>query len=406
MIDYITEPERRVQVRRDADVLVAGGGPAGSMAAIAAARAGAEVQLIDTAGCLGGIWTAGLLSWILDADNKDGLMLELADRLSAHWGEWHGQHFLTRPEVCKLVLEEMCAEAGVKIRLHTRVVAAQPDGREIKHVMTESKSGREAWGAKAFVDATGDGDLGALAGCRWDYANPETGAAQPFSLIALVGGLDLDEVADCVRLVAEQRGLGRAKHNLLAEMQRLGLDPSYHSPFMAHLGHGLYVIMWNHQYGVNACDANDVTKATLEARQELHHLVNGLRSSGGRWRNLQLIATADQIGTREGRRVCGQCRITAEDLLEGARFDDAVCEARFNFDVHATNPEKGRNAERVGRAKPYEIPQRALIAADMDNLFLAGRCISGDFLAHSSYRVTGIAAATGEAAGKIAAQRV
>lgn len=401
---FITEDARQTPVHNSTDVLVAGAGPAGAMAAVAAARAGASVQLIESAGCLGGIWTAGLLSWVLDASNKPGLVAEFAKRAAALGGDWHGQHFLTRPEVCKLVLEQLCREARVSIRLHTRVVAARTEDRRITHVVTESKSGREAWAAQTFIDATGDGDLGALAGCGWDYANPDTGKAQPFSLIGLVGGMDLEAVADCVRLVANARGLGSPKSNLLAEMQRAGLDPSYHSPFMAHLGHGLFVIMWNHEYGVRAFDADDVTQATLAARAELHRLVNGLRAMGGRWQNLQLIATADQIGTREGRRLRGRTTITADDLRNGARFEDAVCQARFDFDVHATDPEHGKHGEHVGQAQPYDIPLRALIAADLDNLFLAGRCLSGDFLAHSSYRVSGNAAATGEAAGIAAAQ--
>lgn len=403
-VSFITEAARQTPVHNSTDVLVAGAGPAGAMAAIAAARAGASVQLIETAGCLGGIWTAGLLSWVLDASNKPGLVAEFAERAAAHWGEWHGDDFLTRPEVCKLVLERLCLEAHVSIRLHTRVVAAHTDGRRITHVVTESKSGREAWAAQAFIDATGDGDLGALAGCGWEYANPDTGKAQPFSLIGLVGGVELDAVADCVRMVAESRGLGSPKSNLLAELQRAGLDPSYRGPFMAHLGHGLYVIMWNHEYGVRAFDADDVTRATVAARAELHHLVNGLRAMGGRWQNLHLIVTADQIGTREGRRIRGRYTITADDLRNGARFEDAVCKARFGFDVHATDPVHGKRGEGVGPAQPYDIPLRALIAADLDNLFLAGRCLSGDFLAHSSYRVTGNAAATGEAAGMAAAQ--
>ncbi len=397
------EKARETPVVGSTDVLVAGGGPAGVMAAISAARAGASVQLIDTAGCLGGIWTAGLLSWFLDARNKPGLLAEVTARMATLWGEWHGAHFLTRPEVCKYILEQLCLEAGVRVRLHTRIVAAETDGRRLTHAVTESKSGREAWAAKAFVDTTGDGDLSALSGCGWEYANPETGEAQPFSLIGVVGGLDVEEVADCTRLVCEARGLGAAKANLLAEFRRVGLDPSYHSPFLAHLGQGLFLIMWNHQYGVRAFNADDVTLATLEARAELHKLVDGLRASGGRWKHLHLIATADQIGTREGRRIHGRYTVVEDDLRQGARHSDAVCEVTFGFDVHATNPAKSKDAIAVGRAQPYEIPLGALIAADLDNLFLAGRCLSGDFLAHSSYRVTGNAAATGEASGRAAA---
>lgn len=402
---YITETARNVEIKGCSDVLVVGGGPAGAMAAIAAARAGARVQLIEEKGCLGGIWTAGLLSWMLDATNKTGLTAEAIDRMAQYWGERHSNHFLTRPEICKFVLEQLCQEAGVSIRFHTRLVAAQVKAREIAHVITESKSGREAWAARAFVDATGDGDLGALSGCEWDYANPDTGEAQPFSLIGLVTGIELDAVADCVRMIAEQRGLGVSKINMLAEFHRAGIDPSYHGSFLAYLGGGIYMIMWNHIYGGCGFDADDVTRATLQSRIELHQLVEALRTLGGRWQQLQLVATADQIGVREGRRIRGHYTVTEDDLRNGAHFDDEVCEVRFNFDVHATNPKSGKLVHNVGRAQPYGIPLRALISADRDNLFMAGRCISGDFLAHSSYRVTGAAAATGEAAGKAAAKQ-
>lgn len=402
--DAIVEPARETPVRDATDVLVAGGGPAGVCAALAAARTGASVRLIDTAGCLGGIWTAGLLSWILDVRNKPGLPQELTERMAARWGAWHGDDFLTRPEVVKAVLETLCEEVGVHVRLHTRVVATRVEDNRITHVVTESKSGREAWQARAFVDTSGDGDLGALAGCRWDYAHPEHGRAQPFSLIALVGGPKLDDIADCVRLESEARGLGKAKENLLAAMHAAGLDPSYASPFMAHLGHRLYLIMWNHAYDVCAFDADDVTAATRRTRAELHRLVDGLRDADPRWRDLHLVATADQIGTREGRRIVGRYQVTADDVRRGAHWDDGVCTVRFGFDVHATDPTRGKGYDAAGGgAQPYQIPARALMAADRSNLFLAGRCLSGDFLAHSSYRVTGNATATGEAAGRLAA---
>lgn len=399
----ITEPARHTPVVGSAEVVVAGGGPAGTMAALAAARAGRKVQLLEAGGCLGGIWTRGLLSWMLDSTQKPGLMALFIERVAKDWGDWHGKHFLTRPESCKLALETLCLEAGVSIRLHTRVVGAVVDNRRITHVLTESKSGREAWSAPAFVDATGDGDLGALAGCGWDYANPETGRAQPFSLVALVAGLDLDAVADCVRRVSEARGLGDAKKNLLAEIRRVGAELSYHRPFMMHAGHGLYIIMWNHVYNVCAFNAAEVTSATLKARAETHRLVDALRAGGGRWRNLHVIATADQIGTREGRRIHGRYTLSADDILNGRIPDDAVCMADFGFDVHSTHDALSKANENFGRAKPYGIPKDALIARDVDNLMLAGRCLSGDFVAHSSYRVTGIAAATGEAAGRMAA---
>jgi hypothetical protein len=126
---------------------------------------------------------------------------------------------------------------------------------------------------------------------------------------------------------------------------------------------------------------------------------------GGPWKNLHIVATAAQIGVREGRRIHGRYTVTADDLREGRKHEDAVCRVTFPIDVHSTDPTKDKGIVGAGfRAKPYDIPLRALIAKDVDGLMMAGRCISGDFIAHSSYRVTGNAVAMGEAAGKTAAE--
>jgi hypothetical protein len=166
----------------------------------------------------------------------------------------------------------------------------------------------------------------------------------------------------------------------------------------------LFALMANHEYGFQAVRARDVTQATLRARRELHQLIDGLRSLGGAWKQVCLVATAEQIGTREGRRLQGLYTVSAEDLRDGREQPDAVCRATFPIDVHSTDPQKEKGIEKAGfRAKPYDIPLRSLISRNVSGLMMAGRCISGDFLAHSSYRVTGNAVAMGEAAGKVAA---
>ena len=125
------------------------------------------------------------------------------------------------------------------------------------------------------------------------------------------------------------------------------------------------------------------------------------------WKNIRIVATAEQIGVREGRRLAGLYELNADDLREGRTHADAVCRVTFPIDVHATNPQKEKGIEKsTFRAKPYDIPLRALIARDVRGLLMAGRCISGDFIAHSSYRVTGNAAAMGQAAGAAAALAV
>ena len=405
------EPAREIPLAERCDVLVCGGGPAGVAAALAAARAGADTHLIELHGCLGGVWTAGVLSWILDPADKPGIMREIIGELERRSrGTWRpGRKFAADPETLKLLLEEMCLEAGVKVHLLTRVVAAARDSaNRLAVAVTESKSGRQAWAAKVFVDTTGDGDLAAQAGCGFDVGHPETGECQPMSLIAVLGGLRWEEVR---RYTTHERG----KALLLEEMERAGVAPSYSAPTLICVREGeseagdpsgLFLLMANHEYGVSAIDADAITRATLRARAEVHGMVAGLRSLGGPWREVELVATGGQIGVREGRRIHGRYTVTTDDVLSGARHEDAVCRVSFPIDVHSLDPSRGKSYDAVNRSltsKPYDIPLRALMARDVDGLLMAGRCISGDFIAHSSYRVTGDAVTMGQAAGTVAA---
>ncbi len=405
---FVQEPARQVPVVDTADVVVCGAGPAGVAAAIAAARQGAKTRLLEAQGCLGGIWTAGLLSWILDHHNKRGLMPEILAQLDKQQGLSHSPRgALTNayePEVMKFVLEDLCTAAGVELQLHTRVcgVLRSSDGR-LSHVLTESKSGREAFAGKLFIDCTGDGDLGALAGAQFDLGHPDTGRTQPMSLMALVTGINAQDMQGFYR-DDDSRDWATPKDRLRAEMERGGQSPSYAKPTLFRLRDDLFALMANHEYEVRGISAREVTQATLRARRELHELINGLRTLGGVWSRACLVATAAQIGVREGRRLHGLYTVSSADLREGREHPDAVCRVTFPIDVHATNPQREKGIEKADfRAKPYDIPLRALIAQDVPGLLMAGRCISGDFIAHSSYRVTGNAVALGEAAGKVAA---
>jgi hypothetical protein len=407
-VGTVHEPARDIPIAGKADVIICGAGPAGVAAAIAAARKGGRTLLMEAHGCLGGIWTSGLLSWVLDYQNKKGFMSELLEQV----GKKDGRAFSTKgagtsacdPEVMKVVLEELCEQAGVQIQYHTRVCAAVKDANaRLTHVITESKSGREALAGKVFVDCTGDGDLAARAGCGFDYGSVPDGRAQPMSLIMLVTGVQAQEILSFYRDPDTDKD-SASKSRLRSELERAGCPPSYGTPSLHRVRDDLFIMMSNHEYEVKGMDARDVTRATLHARRELHAQVNGLRSLGGPWKNLRLVASAEQIGVREGRRIHGLYTLTVDDLKEGRKQPDAVCQARFGIDVHATNPRKEKGIENSGiKAKPYDIPLRSLIAKDAKGLMMAGRCISGDFLAHSSYRVTGDAVAMGEAAGKVAA---
>ena len=399
------EPARDVPVIEEADVVVCGGGPAGVAAAIAAARSGARTCLLEMHGCLGGIWTAGLLSWLIEPRDKPGIMDEITAALYARGSyapRGRSDHaYAYAPEVMKLVLEEMAEAAGVKTQLFTHVcAAARGANNRLDCVLTESKSGRQAWRAKAFVDATGDGDLAAQAGCKFDLGRDGTGECQPMSLECLFTGVQAKDIEPFIG--------GRAsepKKRLLAEMQRAGVTPSYAAPTILRIRDDLFCLAANHEYNVSAVDAGQITAATIRARAELHRLVDALRGLGAPWATMQIVVTGEQIGVREGRRIRGLYQVTIEDLMAGARHEDAICRLYFGIDVHSPNPgkSKGFSSENRGRTKPYDIPLRALIAKDVDGLLMAGRNISGDFLAHSSYRITGGAVGMGQAAGVAAA---
>ncbi|MBL9114020.1 MAG: FAD-dependent oxidoreductase [Verrucomicrobiaceae bacterium] len=413
------EPARDIPFAEDADVIVCGAGPAGVTAAITAARAGAKVRLFEWRGCLGGIWTAGLLGYFLDFD-KPGFAKELREKLDARDARANSKsasRFCYDPEALKLLLEELCVEAGVKFQFHTKVCAAFKEGNQLTTIVTESKAGRQAWKAPVFIDTTGDGDLGALAGCGFKVGDAEDINAvdacpcQPLSLNALLVVKDAEALREFIRFGTPKPGEntdGEKKKRIRDEIVKAtGQIPSYASSTLWHVRGNLCFAMFNHEYGVKPWDAAEITAATVRARADMHRMINGLRSLGGAWEGIQIVATAEQIGVRDGRRIAGRYTVKTDDLVKGARYEDGVALVTFGVDVHATTAEhnkaKGAIHTKGVKAKNYDIPLRALIAKDVDGLMMAGRCISGDFIAHSSYRVTGNAVAMGEAAGVTAA---
>ena len=400
------ELARDLPLNIDADVIVCGAGPAGVTAAITAARAGAKVRLFELHGSLGGVWTSSLLGYLLDFD-KPGFNQELVRRLrerdAINGGGMNGLSY--QPEEMKLLLEELCSAAGVKVQLHTRVSAAYREGRSLTTIVTESKSGRQAWKAPVFIDTTGDGDLGAQAGCEFEIGREHACPCQPMTMYALLVVKDVSQLADCMHGTGDD-GRHVGPKAFQDTLKRAGITPSYGHACLFPIQGNLVLLMANHEYGINATDAAQVTEATLRARGEIHQIVRGLRKLGGPWDGLQVAATPEQIGVRDGRRIRGRYLMTSEDLVKGTTQEDAVVRATFPVDIHALTAEDNKKSaySNAGvKMKPYDVPLRALIAKDVDGLMMAGRCISGDFIAHASYRVTGNAVAMGEAAGATAA---
>lgn len=393
-------------IKYHADVVVCGGGPSGIGAAIEAARCGASVILVEHAGFLGGTWTAGLLGVMLDHRNKTGILKELKDTIvQRHWRtEVETGHLFTfNVERMKLLLDELCEKEHVKVLLYTSIVDATTENGRITQIITESRSGREAISGRIFVDATGDGDVAAMSGCGFDWGD-EQGNTQPMSMLGLITGAKFEEISECVLWDGPNRSA--TKPNLMNEIRKGGYEATYKRPCLFVIDKDLYALMACHQYGFRCTSREDLTKASIEGRKEVNRIVDALQSLGGRWQNLRLVATASQIGCREGRRVHGLYTVTQDDLLKGRRFEDAACEVKFGVDIHSVQlGHEGAKSYNHGlKSQPYDIPLKALIPKDVKGLLLTGRCISGDFVAHSSYRVNSNSVLLGQTAGRMAAR--
>lgn len=404
---YILQKEQPVQVVKSVDVVVCGGGPSGIGAALEAARSGAKTVLIESAGFLGGTWTAGLLGVILDTKGKSGILKELMDLLTQR--EWRvtsvgtGNLFTFEVEKMKLLLDELCLQAGVELMYYTNVTGSRVNQGRVTHVFVDSKSGHQAIAGKIFIDATGDGDVAAMSGCGFDLGNAN-GITQPMSMLGVLSGVDFESIRPYV--LCDGNSFREAKKKLFNEILRGGYHSTYENPCLFMLNKDVFVLMATHQYQKYGTSQADLTLASIEGRKELQMILQSLKSLGAPWAHLNIVGTASQIGVRDSRRIHGRYTVVEEDLVIGKKHADAVCTVGQNVDVHPINKTHETNASyRQGvKSIPYEIPMGAIIAKDVKGLMMVGRCISGDFIAQSSYRINSNSVMMGQSAGRIAAQ--
>lgn len=364
------------------DIVVCGGGSAGAATALFAAEGGKKVALIEQFGEMGGILTSDCLGYVMDAKDKHGFVKTLREAVGTQF-EPETENFKFDTEQMKYYLERRLVEAGVDIMYFSKICGADVENGKITAVNAVNKDGFFKVYGNVFVDATGDGDLGFFAGCSYDFGEEGKQEGQPMSFLALVSGLNREEVKFFTN---NYPGFPKSegKKNLLKELARAGFTPTYRMPSLSYIREGVYNLGVNHQYG-SGVDGKTLTQATIEGRDEVFRAVAALKSLGGIWKNISVIATPTYIGVREGRRIHGQYTVTVDDLIHGTKHDDSVCRVTFNVDVHTKEGTDDRNV----KMQPYDIPLRALKSKEIQNLYMVGRCISGDHLALASYRVTG-----------------
>jgi FAD-dependent oxidoreductase family protein len=379
------------------DIVIAGGGPAGCAASLAARRLGATVALLEQHPCFGGVWTMGSLAILIDSHNKTGLMREITTKLRK---DRHLHDFYNDPEkkvynveAMKLLLDDLLVDSGADLRLHTFVADVEKTGDRITSLVTASKSGFEKWEAKVFLDCTGDGDVGALAGCDFHMGRESDGHRQPGTTYGLVGGWE---------------GEFPKRKEMMAIFEKAGKELPYQGIyiFVQDGMHNMGYLMPSHVYGLDPTDADSLTRCEIEGRRQVRYVVDVLKKHGGpKFKNFFLAATAPSIGIREGRRIVGKYYLTIDDLEKGRTFEDGICNVEMPVDIHHVTKKTGTGLENIW-TKPYQVPFRCLQPKGCENLLTAGRCISGSFLAHGSYRVTGDSVPIGEAAGIAAAMAV
>jgi hypothetical protein len=385
-----------------AQVLVAGGGPAGLAAAVAAARRGLETLLIERYGFLGGMATAGLVNpfmmWKPDEEPLvGGIFQEMLDGLSAKGGfSCERQPDAFDPEAFKAVADEMCLEAGVQVRLHTLFTEAEVAGGRIASITTESKSGRETCSAAVYIDCTGDADLAHRAGVPCETGREEDGLTQPMTLNFRMANVDVEGMPPRKEI---NRRYDAAKADGRVSCPRENVLLFYAiQPDVVHFN-------TTRVTGKSGVDAEDLTAAEIEARRQTQELVRFLISDVAGFEQAYLQQTAAQIGVRESRRIRGEYTLTADDVLSARKFPDGIARSAYPIDIHSPSG-AGTDIRKLPEGDYYEIPYRCLVPIGVDNLLVAGRTASATHEAQASLRVMPQCFAMGEAVGLAAAMAI
>lgn len=417
----------------DFDVIVIGGGPAGTVAAIAAARGGANVLLVERHGCLGGMLTAAgtgpMMSFHAGKTQVvRGIPDELVQRLvrggfsPGHMDDFIGYAATITPfsaEGMKLVMEQMCLEAGVTLLYHTVFTGCTVRDGRIVSVSLFSKNGSFEARAKVFIDASADADLALAAGVPTVFGREKDRLAQPMSLNLLVGGVDREKVMAFVEVHRDEMYHGMLIDRL-RELPRTGFSgggkvmrkareegrttlPNNGMLCFETDVPGQFIINMTHMPKLSAVDAFDLTAAEIDGRRQAHETFRFFKENIPGFENAHLIRTGPNIGIRESRRIVGEYILTAGDLVRSVMFPDTVAMGGYPIDIHSPDGKSSGPLPKLRRGAWYAVPYRCLIAKECTNLITSGRCISVTHEALGAVRVTPILMAVSQGAGSAAA---
>jgi hypothetical protein len=416
------------------EVAVIGGGPAGSVAAIAAARYGAKTLLVERFGCLGGMLTmAGTgPQMTFHAGERQvifGIADEIVERLKAQgFSPGHlkdavgycGSTTAFDPEGMKIVLETMALDAGVTLLYHTVYTGCTVAGGTIKSVSLFSKGGFMDLEADVFIDATADADLAYHAGVGTVFGREKDNLAQPMTMNARVYQVDREKLLRYIETHPDDTYPNTPRD--LRDYPRYGIQGGYRLVKLAKErgefnvdrdmvlcfetnNKNEFIINMTRVVKRSAVDPFDLTKAEIEGRRQVHETLRFLRKYIPGFENCVLMGSGPLIGIRESRKITGVYKLTADDLVNNTMFDDAVAMGGYPIDIHSPDGEK-TNHRFLKENSWYSIPYRCLVTKELDNLIVTGRCISATHEACAAVRVTPIVMAISQGAGTAAGRAV
>lgn len=401
------------------DVIVIGGGTAGSFAAIASGRMGMKTLLIESNGYVGGTATGGIVSPMMSTHKDDyisDLNNEIIMKLS-ETGDGFGNWF--NPEVLKYVLEQMIVKAEVKIRYYSSAFQTIKEEKSIRSILVQSKSGVEEFQGKVFIDCTGDADIAKLSGVKMARGNI-LGLNQPISLRFIMSNINIIEFSKYVQGLGQKHQLdvnefstahtvdgsfplkpifeeavksGRLKEEDARYFQCFSIpgrsnDLSFNCPeiFMQ----------------LDGSNVEDLTTAQIEGKEKIFRYVNFLKTLPG-FDASYLSLISPMVGVRESSRIQGRYLLTGMDILTYKKFDNRILSSNYPVDIHNLSNEEENYIEKFrtevhSKDAYYDIPWDIMLCSEIDNLIVAGRCVSTDFIAQSAIRIQNICRGMGEAA--------
>jgi len=429
----ILEPAKEVTVIAEPDVCVIGAGPAGFGAAIAAARNGASTLLIERYGFIGGNLTIAMVNPMFTFHDIKGRQVirgiagELVDRLVQVTGSLGHVTDLTfdnasmtpfDPEAMKVLLLDMVEESGAQLLLHSAFADAMTSNGRIESIIIESKSGRQAICPKMVIDCSADADVVARAGAPFVKGREEDGLMQPVTLFFRIGDIDFDAMRRWMKAnrpllkgqptdeeIDSQKALALLGLNTIMEdaIARGELHAQAAPRVLLYQlpREGQVAVNCTRLQGIDGTNVEDLTRAEIITRRQAQQVHRILQKHVGGFENSYLLDTGAQVGVRETRHIVGDYTMTEQDVLNSRHFEDGIACGTFAIDIH---PPDGRKQIFTGSGKAvYEIPYRSLLPQGMDNVLVAGRCISASHAAFGSARVMATAMGIGQGAGTAAA---